>query len=595
MGPWFRALWLVAGCAGETGESGKDGDAGGESGGPGGRDSDDSVGDSEPDSAGGIGDSAADTAECVETAWYRDSDGDGVGRDEPPTWACEPPSGHVANHLDCDDEHALARPGAFDRPLDGVDGDCDRQFGVTDIRSAPTWRFRGEADSEEWSSGHVGNSLATGDFTGDGRADIVVGTAGNWYGGDSRQSGATFVFSGPLRAARAAQSRDEAAASLLLADDDEAEFLCAVPDVDGDGNPELAVANPYNGEHVNAGVVYVVDTPLSGFVDVPAVARTFRGHHDNANLGPCAAGDFDGDGLGDLVLTSMYEHVGQDTLGRVYLMLGPIQHDDIDEAELILEGAFNDEALGASVVNAGDVDGDGAPDFVLTTAANTKDDSDMVAYLLTDKPSGVVEAASVAAVLDYTTGSESGTMQLTAGQVGDINGDGYADVGIGEDSDGESFWVLAGPISSGATRVVSDDYLARFYSLSLGESKLTTAARLGDWNGDGEAADDFALANMHFEPATAPPERECGSLDHACWAGAVFIVAGPVAPGTYDLERQADRLEMPYLWAVFGHALAGGADLDADGSPDLAVGAPQHDEGAAYVVFGGGDALPPAH
>ncbi|MBM4368077.1 MAG: FG-GAP repeat protein [Deltaproteobacteria bacterium] len=601
MGAWFQGLWLAAGCAGGAEENGSDRPAGADGGADTAPDSEVSGTDSVPDTGPEVGDSAVDTGECEVTAWYRDGDGDGAGRDELPTWACQAPPRHVANHLDCDDEHALARPGAFDRPLDGVDGDCDREFGISMIGRMPAWRFGDGEQSDEWWHGHIGVALTAGDVTGDGHSDLVVGSWSQWLGDGDRHSGAVFVFAGPLAAARSVTAGEDAVATLLPGSLDWTDYVCTVPDTDGDGYIELLVAGAYDSDGMHAGVAYLAGFPLTGMVDLPSVARTFHGHHTNANLGPCAASDFDGDGLGDLVLTSMYEHDGQDTLGRAYLMLGPIEHDDIDEAELILEGAFNDEALGASVANAGDVDGDGLPDFVLTTAANTKDDSDMVAYVLTDRPGGVMQAASVAAVLDYSTGSDGRTMQLTAGEVGDVNGDGYADVGLGQDSDGDSFYVLAGPITAGARRVIVDDYVAVFHSWSLGDPELTTATRLGDWNGDGEPADDFALANERFEPSTAPAERNCGSLDETCYAGAVFIVAGPVAPGAYDLERQADRLESSLLDGRLGSALAGGADLDGDGFPDLAIGAPEADygggsaNGSAYVVFGGPDAVPPAH
>lgn len=62
------------------------------------------------------------------TAWHPDADGDGFGAPDWEEWACETPTGGVADSTDCDDAAEEVYPGAPET-CDGVDEDCD---GVVD-------------------------------------------------------------------------------------------------------------------------------------------------------------------------------------------------------------------------------------------------------------------------------------------------------------------------------------------------------------------------------------------------------------------------------------------------------------------------------
>jgi len=80
--------------------------------------------------------------DCTEERWFLDADGDGLGDPAVEIWSCTPPSGHVLNDADCDDEDdRVPRFGYIDADGDGfgvgtpfvacdaslapVDGDCD--------------------------------------------------------------------------------------------------------------------------------------------------------------------------------------------------------------------------------------------------------------------------------------------------------------------------------------------------------------------------------------------------------------------------------------------------------------------------------------
>ena len=59
--------------------------------------------------------------------WSVDGDGDGFGDPDTSVRACEPPSGAVANALDCDDEDPSVHPDAIE-VCDGLDNDCDTRI-----------------------------------------------------------------------------------------------------------------------------------------------------------------------------------------------------------------------------------------------------------------------------------------------------------------------------------------------------------------------------------------------------------------------------------------------------------------------------------
>jgi len=64
--------------------------------------------------------------DLTERAWYRDADGDDFGElDSDPIFDCLQPPGYVSNDTDCNDDDPAVRPGAAERPGDGVDQNCD--------------------------------------------------------------------------------------------------------------------------------------------------------------------------------------------------------------------------------------------------------------------------------------------------------------------------------------------------------------------------------------------------------------------------------------------------------------------------------------
>ncbi len=79
-----------------------------------------------------------------------------------------------------------------------------------------------------------------------------------------------------------------------------------------------------------------------------------------------ASGDFNGDGLGDLVIGAPYSDRMGSLSGAVHVFFGPIsgQHS-MSEADVILDSPSAGDVTGYSVASAGDVDGNGVEDLLV--------------------------------------------------------------------------------------------------------------------------------------------------------------------------------------------------------------------------------------
>jgi len=264
-----------------------------------------------------------------------------------------------------------------------------------------------------------------------------------------------------------------------------------------------------------------------------------------------AAGDLDGDGCEDFWVGSPFDSTISLQAGAVRAVSG--------KSGAVLGVHYGAAALdhfGWSLANLGDVDGDGVADLAVGSP-----DSDHVS---SDGGSVRVHSGAGGALL-YSVASAvpSAHLGYSLCAVGDVNGDGRVDFGVGAPFDSS-----AGP-EAGRVEIRSGQggaLIAIHFGVAAGDRLGIALAAAGDVDLDGRA------------------DLLAGAEQHAAAPGYAQLFSGPAAQPLYTLAGLDPG-------ARFGAALAGGADVDSDGVPDFAVGASAclwqgAPTGAAFVYSG---------
>ncbi|MEE2751392.1 MAG: integrin alpha [Myxococcota bacterium] len=223
-------------------------------------------------------------------------------------------------------------------------------------------RIVGETPGDE-----AGYALAgPGDLDGDGLSDVVVGARYESSAGE--YAGAVYVFLSPLDVAVNASDAD---ARYLgeVSGGYAGSALSGAGDVDGDGHVDFVVGSRrYDGVGDSSGAAHLLRGPaLSGGSLLDADARLLgEAAGDRAGWAVSGAGDFNGDGLDDLLVGAPRHSSAGRLGGGAYLVLGPVAPvlELSDSDGKVVSGA-DEMLLGVSVAGVGDVDGDQRGDLLI--------------------------------------------------------------------------------------------------------------------------------------------------------------------------------------------------------------------------------------
>lgn len=291
-----------------------------------------------------------------------------------------------------------------------------------------------------------------GDMNDDGWEDLAIGALGvdgseSTVGYCSRAdeevevdeggqtAGAVYVMLGPVSGTT---SLAEGAEARLVGEDGydlAGETVSPAGDLDGDGVVDLFGAAPLNCEGgYEAGAAYVVLGPVSGEglladADAKLVGEFY---HDRAGQSLAVAGDTNGDGWPDLLVGAPEQDVFR---GETYLVLGPASGNvDLGTADATFTGEAIGDYSGASIVGAGDQDGDGYADLAIGAYfADAETTYGGALYILFGPQSGTHDLGEA----DAKFTSPAGAAGKSVANVGDVDADGLADLLVGAYGDDE--------------------------------------------------------------------------------------------------------------------------------------------------------------
>ena len=536
----------------------------------------------------------------------------------------------------------------------GADGFDDAEFNegaafvfhgsASGIPDATTATAATQLESNQ-AGGQLGASVAgAGDVNGDGFADVIVGAA--WYDNPMDAEGAAFVFLGSPTGV--ADGHPATAFAQVESNQVGARFGTSVGgagDVDGDGFADLIIgAYLYDAGIVDEGAAFVYFGGADGISDgTPATADSLlESDQINASFGTrvAGAGDVNGDGFDDVIVASESYDAGVYGLGAAFVFKGSANGIvDATPATAATQLVSDMPGVGlgyATVAGAGDVNGDGYGDVIVGSSVYPVGPSvNGAAFLYYGAATGFADGNIVSPVAKFESDLGGSAFGSVVAGAGDVNGDGYADVLVGDylysageplegavflllgsasgiasgnpatpgvsqfesnvalanfgsvvapagdvDGDGYSDIIIAGRggaiiLRGGAAGIPSGPYLrygaAVLYS-SLGDDSLGgSAAGAGDVDGDG--FDDVILGSTFYGEAYVVP----GYLIAAYPEGVTI----PTPLGSPVTTIQSDQ-----SGSYFGWSVASAGDVNGDGYADVVVGAPDYIASPSPFIVG---------
>ncbi len=282
----------------------------------------------------------------------------------------------------------------------------------------------------------------------------------------------------------------------------------AVADFNGDGAPDIAVAN-----HFSSTVSILLNTTPPGS-SLPSVAP-IQSFSTGSRAIAVAVQDINGDGLPDVAVANYKSNTVSVLLnttapGSTVPSFAP--HVDFTTGKYPISVAI------------GDVNGDGKPDLIVANSA-----SNTVSVLLNNTVAGAA-IPKFAAKTDFAVGSQPLFVVL-----GDLNGDGKPDLAVANEKS-NNISILRNTTATGATTPT----FATKTNFAVGQNPVALA--IADLNGDGMP--DIATSNSSSNSASVLLNTMAPGATTTTFAPQAQFLAGPkpvsVAIGDFNGDGKAD-------------------------------------------------------
>ncbi len=459
--------------------------------------------------------------------------------------------------------------------------------------------------------------FANGDINGDGYDDIVVGSPG--YDNTSTDNGRLYVYYG----------NDtfyfDNADVIIECTSDSALFGKSVcmGDFDEDGYADVMVGSPFYMDNtgVKVGAAFVYRGEETGLETTYEWRQLGTQNNEQFGYSVSYVGDVNGDGFGDIIVGSPYYDNANGDAGRVFVYYGG-KDGFSSEPDAMWYPKETDGSYGGEVKHIGDVNGDGYGDICIGAPYWDGGETDEGAIFVYYGSSDGIDADAYAYDFMAESNDVEGLFGYSIGYVGDMNGDGYDDMIVGEpgydgyrgkavlyrgdstgiiptawygvgdvgtkeqygfsvsgcgdiDNDGYNDFMVSSPYyinGSGAVGKVTVYYgregilpavVQTFYGYTDGDEFGYSISYAGDVNGDGY--DDIVIG----APGTI--------VDGVDNTGMIMVMFGD-SSGLDSLNSYIDYGNSSAGGERFGYSVCHAGDVNGDGYSDIIVGAPYHSE-----------------